>query len=73
MKIDGNDIMLYEDTIKHLDQVPQSQIIDYLEKTSKISLFKLKPTIVAIPTIYSTHQKILQDLLVMKVNEATFK
>jgi len=56
MKIDGYDIMLYEDTIKHLDEIPQSQIIDYLEKKSKISLYKLKPTIVAIPTIFSTHQ-----------------
>lgn len=48
--------MLYEDKIKHLDEIPQGQIIDYLEKTSKISLYKLKPTMVAIPTIFSTHQ-----------------
>lgn len=60
MKIDGNDIMLYEDKIKHLDEVPQSQIIDYIEKKSKISLYKLKPTIVAIPTIFSTHQDHVQ-------------
>ena len=60
LQIDGNDIMLYEDKIKHLDEIPQGQIIDHLEKTSKISLLKLEPTMVAIPTIYSTHQDHVQ-------------
>ena len=56
MDIDGYDIMFYSDKIKWLDRIPVSQLIGYIESKSKISLFKIKPTIVAIPTIFSTHQ-----------------
>jgi len=56
MDIDGYDIMFYSDKIKWLDRIPVSELIGYIESKSKISLFKIKPTIVAIPTIFSTHQ-----------------
>lgn len=56
MGIDGYDIMFYRDKIQWLDRIPVSDIIGYLESKSKISLFKLKPTIMALPTIFSTHQ-----------------
>jgi len=56
LNIDGYDIMLYRNKIQWLDSIPVSQIIGYLESKSKISLYKLQPTIVAVPTIFSTHQ-----------------
>lgn len=56
LKIDGYDIAFYEDKIRHLDTVPQAQLIELLEAKSKVSISKIKPTIVAIPTIFSTHQ-----------------
>lgn len=58
LKVDENNIMEYNNEEKHLDEsiIPQSQIIDYLELKSKISISKIKPTIVAIPTIFSVHQ-----------------
>lgn len=56
LDVDGHDIMLYTDDIKHIDDVPKSDVIDYIEKKSSLSLFQIKPTIVAIPTIFSSHQ-----------------
>jgi len=56
LKIDGHDIMFYEDDFHYLDEIPRRSLIDYLETKSKISLFKIKPTIVALPTIFSSHQ-----------------
>lgn len=56
LEIDGYDIMFYKEKIKHLDEIPLFVLIEYLESKSRISLRKLKPTIVAIPTIFSTHQ-----------------
>ena len=56
LKIDGNDIMFYEDNFHYLDEIPRRNLIDYLETKSNVSLFKIKPTIVALPTIFSTHQ-----------------
>jgi len=56
LHIDGYDIMFYRNKLQWLDQIPVSKIIGYLESKSKISLFKLKPTMVALPTIFSTHQ-----------------
>lgn len=56
LKIDGHDIMFYEDDFHYLDTIPRKNLIDYLESESKISLFKIKPTIVALPTIFSSHQ-----------------
>jgi len=56
LEIDDYDIMFNRKKIQWLDSVPVSQIIGYLESESKISLFKLQPTIVAVPTIFSTHQ-----------------
>ena len=56
LKIDGHDIMFYEDDFHYLDTIPRKNLIDYLETESKISLFKIKPTIVALPTIFSSHQ-----------------
>ena len=54
--VDGHDIMLYQDDFKFIDEIPKSEIIAYIEKKSPISLFQIKPTIVAIPTIFSSHQ-----------------
>jgi len=56
LKIDGFDIMIYADEIKHLDEIPRASLLSYIESKSPISLFKIKPTIVAFPTIFSTHQ-----------------
>ena len=56
LDIDGHDIMLYEDEIKHIDEIPKSKVIEYIEKKSPLSLFEIKPYIVAIPTIFSSHQ-----------------
>jgi len=56
LKIDGHDTMFYEDNLHYLDEMPRKELIDYLETGSKISLFKIKPTIVALPTIFSSHQ-----------------
>ena len=56
LKVDDHDVMHYDDEIKHFDKMPQSQIIDYIELKSKIAISKIKPTIIAIPTIYSVHQ-----------------
>ena len=39
-----------------LDTIPLADIINILELKSKISISKIKPTIVAIPTIFSYHQ-----------------
>lgn len=60
MKVDKYDIAFYEDEIRHLDTVPQAQLIELLESKSKVSISKVKPTIVAIPTIFSTHQDHVQ-------------
>jgi len=56
LKIDGHDIMFYEDDFRYLDEIPRRNLINYLETESSISLFKIKPTIVALPTIFSSHQ-----------------
>ena len=56
LKIDGYDIAFYENKIRYLDTVSQVELINILESKSKVSLKKIKPTIVAIPTIFSTHQ-----------------
>jgi len=56
LKIDGYDIAYYDDEVKHLDTIPQAELIELFESKSKISLSKIKPTIVAIPTIFSSHQ-----------------
>ena len=60
MKIDGFDIKFYENDEKHLDTIPQHLLIEYITSKSKVSLQKIKPTIVAIPTIFSTHQDHVQ-------------
>lgn len=56
LQIDGYDIAFYQNEIQHLDTIPQAQLIELLESKSKISISKIKPSIVAIPTIFSTHQ-----------------
>lgn len=56
LKIDGHDIMFYEDNFHYLDEIPRRNLIDYVETKSSVSLFKIKPTIVTIPTIFSSHQ-----------------
>ena len=60
LKIDGYDIGYFDDQIRHLDTVEQSELIDLIEFQSKVSLSKIKPTVVAIPTIFSTHQDHIQ-------------
>ena len=56
LKVDGYDIMFYDDEERHLDTYPQSKLIDYFELESSIAIDKIKPTIIAIPTIFSAHQ-----------------
>ncbi len=56
MGIDGSDIMFCNDQLQWLDRIPVSEIIGYIESRSPISLFNLNPTIVAIPTIFASHQ-----------------
>ena len=56
LKIDRYDIAFYNDEIKHYDNMPQMDLIDYIDYESKVSISKIKPTIVALPTIFSTHQ-----------------
>jgi len=56
MQIDDFDIAFYEDEIKHIDTLPQQDLIEIIESKSKLSISKIKPTIVAIPTVFSTHQ-----------------
>ena len=56
MNIDGFDIAFFDDEIKHIDTMPQQNLIEIIESKSKLSISKLKPSIVAIPTVFSTHQ-----------------
>jgi len=56
LDIDDYDVAYYKDEIQHLDTLPQSQLIELLESKSKVSIKKIRPTIVAIPTIFSSHQ-----------------
>lgn len=56
LNIDDYQIAHYEDEIIHIDIMPQQELIELLEFRSKIAISKIKPTIVAIPTIFSTHQ-----------------
>lgn len=56
LNVDDFDIFQLNDQIIHLDTIPQEQLIELIESKSKISVAKIKPTIVAIPTIFSTHQ-----------------
>ena len=56
MNIDGFDIAFFDDEIKHIDTMPQQDLIEIIESKSKLSISKLKPSIVAIPTVFSTHQ-----------------
>jgi len=48
--------MFYEDNFHYLDEIPRRNLIDHLETKSSVSLFKIKPTMVALPTIFSSHQ-----------------
>ena len=41
---------------RNLDSKPLHDLIEVIESTSNVSLEKISPTIVAIPTIFSHHQ-----------------
>jgi LmbE family N-acetylglucosaminyl deacetylase len=56
LKVDGYDIGYFDDEIKHLDLISQSELLELIEFKSKVSISKIKPTMVAIPTLFSTHQ-----------------
>ena len=56
LKIDEYDIAYSNDEFQHIDTKPQHEVISYIESKSKVSLQKIKPTVVAIPTIFSAHQ-----------------
>ena len=65
LKIDNYDISYFSDEkILKLDTVPQAELIDIIELKSKVSVSKIKPTIVAIPTVFSHHQ----DQIVLKLS-----
>lgn len=55
LKIDGYDIA-YKDSIARLDTIPQVELIDLFDFESSVSIQKIKPDIVAIPTLFSHHQ-----------------
>jgi len=52
LKVDGYDIV-YEDTGKHLrlDTISRRELIAVIERESKVSLDRIKPTMVALPAI----------------------
>lgn len=55
--IDDYDIAYFDDKIMlRLDNTPVIDLINIIESQTKVSLFKIKPSIIAIPTIFSTHQ-----------------
>jgi N-acetylglucosamine malate deacetylase 1 len=56
LNIDDYDIAYSNDEFQHIDTKPQHELIAYIESKSKLSIEKIKPTIVAIPTIFSSHQ-----------------
>lgn len=57
LNVNDYDIAFYNDKIMlRLDTLPQADIINIIEKKSKISISKIKPTIIAIPTAFSYHQ-----------------
>ena len=57
LKIDDYDISYFDDKkFLKLDTIPQAELINKIELKSHVSLLKIKPTIVAIPTIFSHHQ-----------------
>jgi len=57
LKIDDYDITFFDDDkILRLDTIPLAEIVNVIELKSKISISKIRPTIVAIPTIFSYHQ-----------------
>lgn len=57
LKIDGYDIGYYDDKkMLRLDNIPMIDLINIIESKTKVSIFKTKPTMIAIPTIFSTHQ-----------------
>jgi len=60
LDVDGFDIAFYDNNIKHLDTMAQADLIELVESKSNVSISKIKPTIVAIPTIFSTHQDHVQ-------------
>ena len=56
LKIDDYDIAYSNNEFQHIDTKPQHELIGHIESKSKVSLQKIKPTVVAIPTIFSAHQ-----------------
>ena len=57
LKVDDYEITFFDDEkMLRLDTIPLADIINILELKSKISISKIKPTIIAIPTIFSYHQ-----------------
>jgi LmbE family N-acetylglucosaminyl deacetylase len=52
LKVDGYDIV-FDDTEKHmrLDAMPRRELIAKIERESKVSIDRVKPTIVALPAI----------------------
>ena len=54
--IDNYDIVYYKNQIEHLDKIKLESLVNIIESKSKVSISKIKPTIVAMPTIFSTHQ-----------------
>ena len=56
LKIDSVDIGFFDDQIRHLDTIELAELLELIELKSKVAISKIKPTMVAIPTIFSTHQ-----------------
>ena len=56
LQIDDYDIAFANNEFQWIDAKPKHELISYIESKSKISISKIKPTIVAIPTIFSSHQ-----------------
>jgi len=57
LNVDGHEIALKDGNFHlKLDAMPQKELIDLIEKKSLLSIEKLKPTIVAAPSIHSENQ-----------------
>jgi LmbE family N-acetylglucosaminyl deacetylase len=56
LDLDGYDILFEENKLKSLDTVPFVKLFNHIEHNSDLSISKIKPTIVAIPTIFSSNQ-----------------
>jgi N-acetylglucosamine malate deacetylase 1 len=57
LDLDGFDFGYFNNSkMLRLDNLPFIDLVNIIESQTTVSLFKIKPTMIAIPTIFSTHQ-----------------